>query len=268
MALARAKDAADAVALLMEKARSVFDDAREAATATCERLQPFVVQACSAKRTADAMFASGTASGTSSDGEGGLQVQSRPDGTRIVLFGVTEDGRRTVGNFPASASENVVIQISGEGDSDKVVCQFVSEKGDVAIMSQKGDALQILMSEGGVLACKLLDDNVIQVSPKTPESKSASSENIEAAISNYLSGPHDLFHVACRFNSSEPEELKGCTFSVPDNKQAGTGQSLGLLHHAETSELAQSHWSEDRIVCIFRDGLVCERSPTGQVVIM
>ena len=300
-ALSRATAAAAAVAALLPRARAAFDAARAAAAATCARLQPAVSRACAAQRTASALLAPAGAppyipehserrgadgevillsTEIGADGtvlerhEGGLQVQRRPDGVRVVVFA---DG--TVGQFPASAaSENAVVQIPGEDPAvDPVVCQFIAgkNKGDVAVMSRGGDALQILTSEGGVLACKLPDGNTIQVSPDAAKMPAPPPEDAVAALDSYLARP-EAFHVACRFSSSSASELeeglKGCSFSVPsvaDGERAvGKAQSLGLLHHAESSELAQSHWSEDRLVCVFRDGLVCERRPSGQVLIM
>ena len=273
---ASAKIIAEKIAGAFPRALSEFEAAVAAVTEVVKRRKADIECAFHSRAKAEALFSDAPTPAKSQKGEdgtlfelydGGVQMQRKPDGARVVVFSDEKQSKNIAGHFPKSESDNVRIQVGTE--EDKVVCQFVAgTTGDLAVMSKSGDALQVLMSEGGVLACKLCNDNMVQASLMKAASSNIKDKSENAAldvIQNFLLKPED-FQTVLRFgksNESILEELRGCTFSIPSDEHG-----KGVLHHTESSEVAQSHWSDERVVCVFRNGLICERRASGEVLVM
>ena len=225
-----------------------------------------------------------------------VHVQRRPDGGVVVRSQVHDTATlapssATVVFSPDHAGPAALPTVVQLGEVAETIEQVQFKGGgDAVYLNAKGDTVQVLFSTGKVIVVTLASGDIVQAVPVAPSSSPTQTaappvrllpsglvaQWCQTTVDNDT-GSH-VFQNICRFgfesspaSESELSRLKGCTFAKQPPQHQSPRESAtpsSILEHAPADEILKSHWTEDRLVCCFRDGTVCERRKDGRVVCM
>ena len=207
------------------------------------------------------------------------QVQRTSDGKTVARFasllpaasdgsGGSGGGVQVVVVVPADPKKTpTLVQVGEVGKEEQV--QFEPNGGDVALFRLSGETVQIPSNGGGGLVVKMVEGDVVQVLPSAASiakmnANTANTETASNAVARFLdASTSDSYSFVLHFQSDGSGDLKGCIFG--EKKLEGSA----LLQFPADDEVDKAcYWNGDeRLVVVFRDGAMCERSHDGRVVV-
>ena len=198
-----------------------------------------------------------------------VQIQRTKDGQMHLMFKDILNNQAVVVYPSDLLSQPIMVQVGESGKEEQI--QFMPPNHiDAACFQQSGEVLQVLLSAGGVLVVKINGD-VVQIvppdmsaqenKPTTPTTPTTPSQAIQLFLD--AATTETPYMVVLRFESEASGDLKGCTF-----KPEQINDTSILLEHQPNDIIEKSHWTKERLICVFRDGTMCERRADGRVLVV